>query len=282
MGLFSKEIASLPPTIPTIFRTCLGNIYIKTGLTTQAMYCLNVILKGKGKNDANTLVSVGNVCLKNVQRALASNDDGSARRHQQKALLFFRKVSNILCLQWKLIPSSWQALERNPRNMWAANGIGATLSSRNRKSAGEVVFKQIAEAGKECPSAILNSAHMALELGKHQEAIEAYKQCLQPNSLHHNSVEVMLGLAKALYLGGNATESKLWLSKARHLDPHNPVLMYNLGLAIQEESEQILARPRVKSVILIKAELELEVAFGWTKYKLCLNRISINNIFVIF
>ncbi|KAH8252584.1 hypothetical protein KR032_000657, partial [Drosophila birchii] len=228
-------------------RTCLGGIYVTLGLTTQAMYSLNVILNSSNKLDAYTLVTVGNVCLKNVQRCLAIGDNDSSKRHQQKALLFFAK-----------------ALERDPRNLWAANGIGAALSSRRRQSAGEAVFKQIVEAGKMCPpSAILNMAHMTLELGKYQDAIEAYMQCLEHSTLAHNSVEVMLGLAKALYLSGNAPASKFWLIKARHLVPHDAIVMFNLGLAIVEETDQLLGRGRGKSVDLMKAELEMEVALGY-------------------
>ncbi|KAH8309517.1 hypothetical protein KR059_011210, partial [Drosophila kikkawai] len=228
-------------------RSSLGNIYVTLGLTTQAMYCLNVILNNSAKLDAFTLVAVGNVCLKKIQRSLATGDNEAAKRHQQKALLFFAK-----------------ALERDPRNLWAANGIGAALSCRRHQAAGEAVFKQIVEASKVCPpSAILNLAHMALELGKHQDAIEAYRQCLEHSSRPNNSVEVMLGLAKALFLSGNAAASKMWLSKARHLAPQDPVVMFNLGLAIQEDAEQLLGRPRGKSLDLMKAELELQGAFGF-------------------
>ncbi|KAH8290901.1 hypothetical protein KR054_006903, partial [Drosophila jambulina] len=252
-------------------RTCLGSIYINMGLTTQAMYSLNVILNSSAKLDAYTLVAVGNVCLKNIQRCVATGDDASAKRHQQKALLFFAKVGihtyNCVTTQSYFLLHPCQALERDPRNLWAANGIGASLSSRRRQSAGEAVFKQIVENGKVCPpSAILNLAHMALELGKHQDAIEAYMQCLEHGTLCQNSVEVMLGLAKALYLSGNSNTSKMWLINARHLAPHDPVVMFNLGLAIQEDTEQLLGRGRGKSLELIKAELELQVASGYFEH----------------
>ncbi|KAH8386264.1 hypothetical protein KR200_001083, partial [Drosophila serrata] len=228
-------------------RTCLANIYLTLGLTTQAMHSLNVILNQPMQDKVNsyTLVTVGNVCLRSVQRSLATGDNESAKRHQQKALLFFAK-----------------SLERAPRNLWAGNGIGAALSIRNRRSAGEAVFKQVVEAGKMChPSAILNLAHMTLELGKYQDAIEVYMQCLEQSTLFQPSMEIMLGLAKALYLSGYAAESKMWLLKARHQAPHDPVVMYNLGLAIREDTEQMVEHARGKLLDLVKAEVELEVAY---------------------
>ncbi|KAH8252286.1 hypothetical protein KR038_002346, partial [Drosophila bunnanda] len=233
-------------------RTCLGSIYLSLGLTTQAMQSLNVILKQqmRAKLNSYTLVTVGNVCLRNVQRCLATGDKDLAKRQQQKALLFFAR-----------------ALQRAPRNLWAGNGIGVALSARGRQSAGDAVFKQVVEAAKMChPSAILNVAHMTLELGKYQDAIEAYTQCLEHSTLPQPSVEMILGLAKALYLSGNAAASKMWLIKARHQAPDDLVVMYNLGLAIQEDTQQMVENARGKSSDLVKAELEMRAASGYFEH----------------
>ncbi|KAH8402068.1 hypothetical protein KR009_009545, partial [Drosophila setifemur] len=230
-------------------RSYLGNCYMKLGLTTQAMYNHNVILRSSRKpRDPYTMVAVGNVCLKNIQRSMAKGDSPAAKRHQEKALHFYKK-----------------ALERNPSDLWAANGIGAALGSREHLPHAEMVFREILDTSNVCPPAILNSAHMALEMGENKKAIQLYRRCLD-DFLPKNCVEVMLALAKALYQNGGTGQAKMLLIKALHVAPGNPLVIYNLALVIKADSEQVFGQKRAKLSALKRAERELNVASRYFDY----------------
>ncbi|KAH8327306.1 hypothetical protein KR074_009757, partial [Drosophila pseudoananassae] len=220
-------------------RSYLGNCYLKLGLANQAMYNFNEV------QDSYGLVAMGNVCLHDLKKCLDNGDRYYAKKHQEKALHLFKK-----------------AMEQNPRNMWAANGIGVALSGREFSTESEAFFQQIVEAGKECPSATLNFAHTALTKGQYKQASQTYKQCLE-ELLPPNSVEIIVPLAKSLYMDGKAREAKIWLLKARHLSPDDPVVMFNLALAIKSDSEQIFQAPRPELTELVRAELELKVSYSY-------------------
>ncbi|XP_017096449.2 RNA polymerase-associated protein CTR9 homolog [Drosophila bipectinata] len=220
-------------------RSYLGNCYLKLGLASQAMYNFKVM------EDSYGLVAMGNICLHDLKKCLDNGDRYYAKKHQEKAVQLFKK-----------------AIERNPRNMWAANGIGVALSCREFSTEAEACFQQIVEAGKECPSATLNFAHTALTKGQYKQASQTYKQCLE-ECLSPNCVEIIVPLAKSLYMDGKTREAKIWLLKARHLSPEDPVVMFNLGLAIKKDSERIFQAPRPEIAELVRAELELKVSYSY-------------------
>ncbi|KAI8037507.1 hypothetical protein M5D96_009659 [Drosophila gunungcola] len=239
-------------------RIYMADCFMKLSLSKHAIVNYNAILRNCTQVKATyTMVALGNFCLKMIHSALIRGDLSSVKRQQKRALRYYGKVLN-----------------RSPRNLWAANGIGAALSSCNNLSEGEAIFRHIIEAGNECPPAILNSAHIALELGQYKQASQTYKQCLQ-DFLPVNCVEVMHYLARALYGEGKAREAKMWLLKARHLAPHDPSLMFNLALTIKKDADQVFVLPRPKSNDLKRAELELKVAHKYF-YHLYQNATSIS------
>jgi len=95
---------------------------------------------------------------------------------------------------------------------------------------------------------------------KVQLAIQTYERCLKDH-LPKNRVDVMHCLAKALYDNGDARKAKMWLLKVRHLVPHDPFVIFNLGLAIKKETEQALALPRPQLDELMGLDGLLKVAF---------------------
>ncbi|EDW73683.2 uncharacterized protein Dwil_GK19554 [Drosophila willistoni] len=227
-------------------RCLMGNYFMKHGMTTQAMYCHNVILRRREtRRDSYTMVAVGNVCLINVHRTFGRLEDSTSKRHQEKALQLFRR-----------------ALEQNPRNLWAANGIGAALCAGGLLNEGEAVFKQILESSKYCTQSLLNLANVSLELKKYKQASQMYKQCLD-DFLPPKSVAIMQLLARSLYLGGKAKEAKFVLLQARHVAPHDLILLYNLAVTIKQYSLMVfgMQRPDLKELML--AEQELKVALRY-------------------
>ncbi|XP_017077383.2 RNA polymerase-associated protein CTR9 homolog [Drosophila eugracilis] len=224
-------------------RSYLADCYMKMNLNNFTLSNYNLILRESKKSQDNyVLTALGNFCLKKLHNYLSRGEKTLVKVQQKKAMNYYGKV-----------------LASSPRNLWAANGLGAALSSCGNLEAGGAIFRQIVEAGNECPPAILNSAHIALAQGQFKQAIQTYKQCLK-EFLPENSVDVMHYLARALYGEGKTNEAKLWLLKARHLTPQDPFVVYNLALAIKEDAKRVLALPRPELNDLIKADLELKVA----------------------
>ncbi|XP_017053773.1 RNA polymerase-associated protein CTR9 homolog [Drosophila ficusphila] len=226
-------------------RTYMADCFMKMNCSKKAVSYYNLILRNSSEqNDTYTMLAMGNFCLKKVQNSKGRKNSFSNKQLLLRALKCYAKV-----------------LECNPRNLWAANGIGAILSFCKKLSEGEVIFKQILGAGK-CFSALLNSAHIALKLGQFKQASQTYKQCLE-ECLPEKRVEVIHYLARSLYGEENAGEAKMWLIKARHLAPQDPSLLFNLALTIKENSKQIFGNSQPRFEELKRAELELKVALNY-------------------
>ncbi|KAM8713628.1 hypothetical protein ACLKA7_013879 [Drosophila subpalustris] len=221
----------------------LGNYHFRQGNLELAMYHYNVVIQRNSEvEDSYMLVALGNVGLINLQRAIDEGDQGMTKHQVQNALQIFRKV-----------------LEQNQRNLWAANGIGVTLSCSGYQSDAETIFKQITESPKRCPEAVLNSAHVALELEHYVEAIELYNQYLKELPAT-NCFLVMQLLAKSLFQVGRIKEAKKWLQKARHVAPHNRNLLYNLAIVIKQEGSDSFGMSGTNLVVLQRAEGVLKLA----------------------
>ncbi|EDW92282.1 RNA polymerase-associated protein CTR9 homolog [Drosophila yakuba] len=239
-------------------RTYMGDCFNRLSLDKYATFNYNMILASQSKfKDTYVTMAMGNFCLKKLQTWMAGGNFRAARKQQEKALHFFGTV-----------------LDCNPRNLWAANGIGAVLSSCKNLSAGAAIFMQIIESGNKCLPAILNSAHIALERGQYRLAIQTYERCLK-DFLPKNCVDVMHYLAKALYDEGSTRQAKMWLLKVRHLAPQDPFVIFNLALTIKKEADQALALPRPQLDELKSIVEELKVAYNYF-YHLNLNHPKIS------
>ncbi|EDX08324.1 GD11743 [Drosophila simulans] len=226
-------------------RTYMGDCFKRLSLDKFATFNYNMILvRPSNFTDTYASMAMGNFCLEKLQNWLAEGNFRAARKQKEKALQCFAKV-----------------LDCNPKNLWAANGIGAVLSSCYKLSAGGAIFQQIIEGGNKCIPAIINSAHIALVSGQYRLAIQTYERCLK-NHLPKNSVDVMHYLAKALYNNGDTRMAKMWLLKVRHLVPQDPHVIFNLGLVIKKEAEDALALPRPQLDDLMGLDGMLKMAFN--------------------
>ncbi|KAH8398937.1 hypothetical protein KR222_000083, partial [Zaprionus bogoriensis] len=224
-------------------RTLLGNYYMRQGDLSQAMLNYNEILRRPAHSeDCYMRVAVGNVCLVKVERAGAAGDQETAKQEQENALKMFRK-----------------AFEQKERNLWAANGIGVALRNHDQLAESETIFKQILESSKHCREALLNSAHIALELEHYGEAIELYKRCLREVP-PVNCVQVMQLLARSLHQEGRVADAKEWLLKARHVAPQDMRLLYNVAIAIRQEGSDSFALRGAQLAELQCAERKLKLA----------------------
>ncbi|XP_030388329.1 RNA polymerase-associated protein CTR9 homolog [Scaptodrosophila lebanonensis] len=230
-------------------RTYLGNHYVKQGHVALGMHNYNAILRhSHSVTDSYTLIAVGNVCLHNIQKAEASGDQMVAKRNQEKSLEFFKR-----------------AFEKNPCNIWAANGIGAALSSRGMLTEGGTIFKQVVESSNLCTDAAVNLAHVALQLGQYPQACQTYRHCLEHLGLANN-VKLLQHLAYTLLHGKRYNEAKMALLRARHLAPFDEGILFNLGLVISLESVAIFGKKRPLLEELESAEHQVEVAQRFFEY----------------
>ncbi|XP_034476135.1 RNA polymerase-associated protein CTR9 homolog [Drosophila innubila] len=221
----------------------LGNYHVRQGDLEQAMLNYNVVMNRNNEvEDSYMLVAVGNVGLINLQRSIDEGDHEMTKHQVQNSLQLFRKV-----------------LEQNQRNLWAANGIGVALSCNGYFSDADTIFKQITESPKRCPEAILNSAHVALELEHYSDAIEIYKKYLKMFPAA-NCVEVMQLLARSLFQAGCTKEAKEWLQKARHMAPYDLYLLYNLAIVVKQEGSDAFGKNGSNLEELQRAEGDLKLA----------------------
>lgn len=140
----------------------------------------------------------------------------------------FMIVINIIC----------QVLRNDPKNIWAANGIGAVLAHKGCVNEARDIFAQVREATAEFCDVWLNIAHIYVEQKQFVSAIQMvnnnnslyekylinfdiinltfyilqYENCLRKFYRYHH-VEVLQYLGRAYFKAGKLKEAKLTLLK---------------------------------------------------------------------
>lgn len=140
------------------------------------------------KADTYALVALGNVWLWTLHDTRMDKD--KEKRHQDRALSMYK-----------------QALRIDPRNIWAANGIGAVLAHKGYITEAREVFAQVREATADFSDVWLNIAHIYVELKQYVSAIQMYENCLN-KFYKYDNVEILLYLARAFYRAGKLQECK--------------------------------------------------------------------------
>jgi len=197
-------------------------------------------------NDAYSLLALGNVWLQTLHTP--TRDKAKEKRHQDRALALYKQV-----------------LRYDPRNLYAANGIGCILAHKNFLREARDVFSQVREATADIPDVWLNLAHIYVEQKQYVAAIQMYENCLRKFFKHHN-VEVLLYLARAYFKAGKMKECKQVLLKARHVSPNDTILLFNISLVQQRLATAILKAEKSPLKVVLGAVRELEQAqrnFTW-------------------
>ncbi|VDP50897.1 unnamed protein product, partial [Schistosoma mattheei] len=116
----------------------------------------------------------------------------------------------------------------DPRNIWAAHGIGCVLAHKGFVNEARDVFAQVREATADFPDVWINIAHIYVEQKQYTAAIQMYENCIKKFS-RQNNTELLQYLARAHFKAGQLKECKTMLLKARHVKPWDPVLTFNLA-----------------------------------------------------
>lgn len=185
-------------------RSLLGNLHFAKMLWSLGQKNFETILKNPATSaDAYSLIALGNFWLQTLHQPKDKDKD---KKHQDQALNIYRQV-----------------LRTDPKNIWAANGIGAVLAHKGCISEARDIFAQVREATADFSDVWLNIAHIYVEQKQYVSAIQMYENCLK-KFFKHNNVEVMQYLARAYFRAGKLKEAKMTLLKARRVAPQDTVI----------------------------------------------------------
>jgi RNA polymerase-associated protein CTR9 len=221
--------------------TLIGNLHMVKQEWGPAQKKFERILKQPGTNhDPYALLALGNIWLQTLHHPIA--DKEKEKRHQDRAFSLYKQV-----------------LRADPKNLYAANGIGAVLAQKGYLREARDITAQVREATADVPDVWLNLAHLYVEQNQYTSAIQMYENALVKFYNWHNT-EVMLYLARAYSKAGKLSQCRNVLVKARHIAPHDHILLFNIALVMQRYATNMLKDMKCGLKQVLKAVKELETA----------------------
>ncbi|XP_068970831.1 RNA polymerase-associated protein CTR9 homolog [Bombus flavifrons] len=225
----------------------LGNLHLVKMQWGPGQKKFERILKNPATStDAYSLIALGNIWLQTLHQS--GKDKDREKRHQDRALAMYKQV-----------------LRNDPKNIWAANGIGAVLAHKGCVNEARDIFAQVREATAEFCDVWLNIAHIYVEQKQFVSAIQMYENCLRKFYKYHH-VEVLQYLGRAYFKAGKLKEAKLTLLKARRVAPQDTVLLYNIALVLQRLATQILKDEKSTLTTVLQAVHELGLSHKYFQY----------------
>lgn len=199
-----------------------------------------IIKQQSTSSDTYSHIALGNVWLQTLH--IPNKDKEKEKRHQDRALAMYKTV-----------------LRSDPKNIWAANGIGAVLAHKGYIIEARDVFAQVRESTADFPDVWLNIAHIYVEQKQYVAAIQMYENCLKKFHKHPN-VDILLYLARAYYKSNKLKECKSVLLKARMVAPQDTVILYNLAVVLKKYAKLVLEDSKSNLRTVVAAVHELGVA----------------------
>lgn len=195
--------------------------------------------KSKQNPDIYSLIAMGNVWLQNLYQPI--KDKEKLKRQRERALQFYKS-----------------ALKHDPRNIWAASGIGCVLANKGLLNEARDVFAQVREATADFPDVWVNIAHIYVEQKQYVAAVQMYENCLKKFYSHPNT-EIMLYISRAYFKANKLDECKNTLLQARHVCPHDTVILYNLAVVLKKLASQRFrdTKSSLRTVLMSVDELGL-------------------------
>ncbi|CAH8484672.1 unnamed protein product [Schistosoma haematobium] len=208
-SIWFKEALDVDQDNPDAW-TLIGLLHLNKNEVEQAQKKFDRIIRQPAyRADAFARICLGNIWLTTLHHPIKDKD--KRKRHQDRALSFYKAV---LCA--------------DPRNIWAAHGIGCVLAHKGFVNEARDVFAQVREATADFPDVWINIAHIYVEQKQYTAAIQMYENCIKKFS-RQNNTELLQYLARAHFKAGQLKECKTMLLKARHVKPWDPVLTFNLA-----------------------------------------------------
>ncbi|KAF8567774.1 hypothetical protein P879_07001 [Paragonimus westermani] len=201
-SIWFKDALDVDPDHPDVW-SLIGLLHLSKNEAEQAQKKFDRIIRQPAyRADAYARISLGNIWLTTLHHPIRDKD--KRKRHQDRALSFYKAV---LCA--------------DPRNIWAAHGIGCVLAHKGFVNEARDVFAQVREATADFADVWINIAHIYVEQKQYTAAIQMYENCLKKFSMQNNT-ELLQYLARAYFKAGQL--------KALHVKPWDPLLNFNLAL----------------------------------------------------
>ncbi|XP_078483653.1 RNA polymerase-associated protein CTR9 homolog isoform X2 [Ciona intestinalis] len=198
------------------------------------------------QNDAYSMLALGNVWLQTLHNP--TRDKEKEKRHQDRALAMYKQV-----------------LRNDPKNIFAANGIGAVLAHKGYIREARDIFAQVREATADVPDVWLNLAHVYIEQRQFISAVQMYENCARKFKRRQDP-ELLLYLARAYFKCGKYQECKKTLLRARHVAPHDTSVLYNTSIVLQQLATSALQNEKSDLKTVLGAVTELELSQGYFTY----------------
>merc|ERR1711899_669836 len=197
-------------------------------------------------NDAYSHIALGNVWLQTLHQP--TKDKDREKKYQERALTMYKQV-----------------MRNDPKNIWAANGIGAVLAHKGYINEARVLFAEVRESTADFCDVWLNIAHIYVEQQQFVAAIQMYKNCLKKFYKYHH-VDTLLYLARAYAKNGKLKEAKMTLLKAQRVAPHDTVILYNIALILQRLASQLLRDEKSNLNEVLQAVHELGLSHKYFQH----------------
>jgi len=193
------------------------------------------------QNDRQDYYSL--LSLANIYRSAVIKDE-KRDRYRNLAKEFYLKV-----------------LAKDPKNIYAANGLAIVEAERGNVSQAKDFLIQIREATADIPDVWINLAHVYLKQGQYVNAIKLYQNVLK-KFYENKDPEVLCFLAKAYFESEQLEECKRTLMRAIHVNPSDVNLWYNLAVAQKDYAAKIMNSKNSLITDVSKAIKDLELAFS--------------------
>ncbi|CAO3613497.1 unnamed protein product [Cunninghamella blakesleeana] len=190
------------------------------------------VLKSCDKDDLYTHVALGNYHASAAREMKSEKQSGQRQDSYKLAVNFYA-----------------QALKRDPKNSYAANGLAIVLAENNHIEQAKDIFTQVREASPDNASAWINLAHVFVDLKQFNHAITMYENVLK-RFYKDGDANILLCLARAQFMMAKNEkkpdimyESLVNTKQAQELQPKDKSITYNIALVEQQYAQLISDQP---------------------------------------
>lgn len=227
--------------------TLIGNLHLsKLELTPGQRKFERILEISKLNPDCYSLLSIGNVWLQSQYQNIKDQEKLNIQR--LRALQFFKA-----------------ALKHDPKNIYAASGIGCIFAVRGMFNEARDVFSQVREATADFPDVWINIAHIYVEQRQYVAAVQMYENCLK-KFYNDSNTDIMSYIARALFKANKLADCKRILLRARHIAPYDLTILYNLAKVLKTLAKQIFEDRKSTYHAVVTAEYELKLAQSYFRY----------------
>ncbi|KAE9416876.1 hypothetical protein Angca_004307 [Angiostrongylus cantonensis] len=222
----------------------IGNLHMSKHEWGPGQKKFEQVLNKMDKEDAYSWVSLGNVWMEMLFNLGRKKTDiqGQETKYMDRALQMFGK-----------------ALKIEPKNIWAANGIGCVLASKSMWQDARDIFAQVREATSEFYDVWMNIAHVYIELGQYVPALQMYSNAIKKFSKEQDH-QALLYLSRAYYKAGRLSDSLHTLENAMMEAPDNVLIKFNYAFILKLTATEVLQEVKSTAMQVRGAMADLKTA----------------------